>query len=90
MEQIKPTFESEEERIKRMLTRLEGRSWTELTEGEKRELVELAAIGDLSAETAERLKTLVPRPDEMEPADRALYLKTLERLGLVTKEEIEG
>lgn len=88
MEQLKQTPEPAEKNAEQILARMEGRGWAELTDAEKRELVELAATGELSPESAERLKMLVPRLDEMGDADRALYLETLERLGLVTKEEI--
>lgn len=92
MEQFTPNFESQEAKTSQLLARLEiieGRAWEDLTEAEKRDLVELAATAELPPEAAERVAALVPRFDEMGDDDRALYLDTLKGLGLVTKEEIE-
>ncbi len=89
MEQIHPRFETTEEEAKRILSQLEGKRWEELSEDQKRKLIEIAALYDLSEKTAEQLKNIMPNINEMDPEDRAFYLRTLEELGLATKEEIE-
>lgn len=75
--------------ISKFLDELEGRKWDDLEENEKEKLLVAAAAEDLDEEDAERLKAIVPTMEEMNDEDKVLYLDTMEKLGLVKKEERE-
>lgn len=76
------------EDVKSFLSRIEGKAWDALDAADKVRAVELTATApELSPEEAERLREVVPRPEDLSDEDRTLYNDTLERLGLLTKEE---
>jgi uncharacterized protein YwgA len=83
----KISFEPKQEKL--ILDLLEGLGWNNLTEDEKRALIEIAAAEELSSENQERIRELLPPFKQLNDADKALFLTTLEELGFVTREEIE-